>query len=106
MQIDRQTQLPLQGGSQGEIGGSAAVDHQGIAHGGGGAVQIEGHQTGIGSLGAMGGEQGPGPFHLRLAPVRISEQLGGEAAVEIAVAVAPARREGLGIADQGDQGQA
>ena len=40
MQVDRQAEAELEGGRQGQIGRPAPIDHQGIAHGGGRAVQI------------------------------------------------------------------
>ena len=105
MQIDRQTQLTLQPRGQGQIGGATAVDHQGIAHGGGGAMEIDRHQAGIGALRTMGGQQAAGPQHLPFLPGWIGQQGRLETAVEVAVAIAPRLGQGFRVADQGAEGQ-
>ena len=48
--IDRQPKPFLTGRGEGEIGRAAAIDHQAVAHGGGGAVQINHHLAGSGPL--------------------------------------------------------
>ena len=99
VQIHRQPQSRLDAGRQGQIRWPAAVHHQGIAHGAGGAVQIEGHAAGGGAAGAMGRQQRAGPQDLPLLAAGIGEQLRGKAAVEVAVEVAAVEGQGLGVAD-------
>ena len=106
MEINGQPQLLLQRRGQSQIGGAAAVHHQAVTHGGGGAVQIDHHQARIGSLRSVVGQQAAGAHHLPFLPGRIGQQGRLEAAVEVAVEVAPRLGQGIGVADQGAQGQA
>jgi hypothetical protein len=108
MQIHRQAEAALQAGRQGEIRRPAPIEHQGIAHGAGGAVQIEGHGTGPRPGRPETRQQLPGPLQLQ------GIGLGGgsrqairlKAAVEIAIAVAGVGGPGGGVADLQLQGQA
>ena len=98
VEIHRQTQAPLQPRRQGEIRGPAAVDHQRIAHGGRGAVQIEDHPTGVLALRPPGGQQIPCPAHLQLLVGGILQQRWQKGTIEIPVHIAKARADRLRIA--------
>ena len=99
--IDRQPKPFLTGCGEGEIGRAAAIDHQAVAHGGGGAVQINHHLAGIGPLRSKACDQLPGPLHLPgIGWVGLAlQEIGAKTAVEIAIDVAPAALQSPGIAE-------
>ena len=99
MQVDRQAEAVLERGRQGQVGRAAPIDHQGIAHGGGGAVQIEGHLAGGRAPGAEALEQLPGPLRLHPLLAGVRQQLGHKGAVEVPLDVAALGGDGGGIAD-------
>ena len=101
MLIDRQPKPFLTGCSQGEIGRAAAIDHQAVAHGGGGAVEINHHLAGSAPLRPKACDQLPSSLHLPgISGVGLAlQEIGPKTAVEIAIDVAPAALQCPRISD-------
>ena len=96
----------MQRGRQRQGGWLAVVEHQAVAHGGRGAVQIDCHQAGLIALGTMAGQQLAGPPQLILLGVGIAEQFGSEAAVQVPLLITTIGFGGGRIANHQFKGQA
>ncbi len=99
MQIHRQTEPRLHPRRQSQIRRTAPVEHQGVAHGTGGAVQIQRHRAGITALRPEGRQQRSSTLNFQLGAGRVSQQLGSKGAVQIPLDVAAIGDKSLGIAD-------
>ena len=98
VQVDRQPQLRLDAGGQGQIGGPAPVEHQRVAHRRRGAVQINHYGAWSRSLGPEIGQQLARPQQLPGAAPRVRQGTQTEAAVEVVIEVAHPCRQGRRIA--------
>ena len=98
MQIDRQAQSPLHQSGESQISGATPVHHQGIAHARCGAVQINGHRTGMLPISAVLPKKFAGTLELQSRGFRL-QRVRKEAAVEIAIDVTATTTKGLWVAD-------